>query len=662
MMQSEQIMKGLWKEFIARHDIDAQSVRPDILESWKRCLGHVDPIQKVNRKVSTEKEFGDLLERSRELLEIGGPVLDALYKFVEGSGFVAVLADADGYLLKVIGDPEVMDAVTQINLVPGADWSEAVIGTNAIGTCIVADKPLQIYAYEHWCVCNHVGVCSGSPIHDPSTGRTLGVLDITASEYARVHPHTLGMVVAAVGSIEGQIAAKRSGIRLARADNYKNLIMESISDGLLTVDNSGVITHINQRAIELLSLYGNPLGENIYGVLKKRFGKQENYRELVTVLNSQENVDGEFVTIFTSSGVIKCTVIYRCMWENDVVTGKTLVIQEISRIRRIINRVAGNRAQTVFSDLVGKNRQFLECVEMAKRAAKTASNVLLTGESGTGKDLFSQAIHNASTRMGESYIAINCAAIPRDLLGSELFGYTGGAFTGASRSGNPGKFELADQGTIFLDEIGEMPLEMQASLLRVLEEKAITRIGGRDPISVDVRIIAATNKDIEKEVERGNFRYDLFYRLDVISIKLPPLRERRDDIPMLVEHLARKIGTTMNKEIRRIDPGFIDVCIDCNWPGNVRELQNMIEKALSFTSGPVLSAGDLPPQWFEGLHRSGAQPASPWDRKLRDAGTSAERRVIMEAIAKNRGNKCMAARELGIARSSLYRKLKETSI
>lgn len=662
MMHSEQRMKNLWKDFVTEHGIDAQSVRPEILDSWKRCLGRVDPFQKANQKVSTEKEFGDLLERSRELLEIGGPVVDALYKFVEGSGFVAVLSDANGYLLKVIGDPDVMDAVTQINLVPGADWSESVIGTNAIGTCIVADKPLQIYAYEHWCVCNHVGVCSASPIHDPSTGRTLGVLDITASEYARVHPHTLGMVVAAVGSVEGQIAAKRSGIRSERADKYKNLIMESISDGLLTVDNSGVITHINQRAIELLSLYGNPLGENIYGVLKKRFGRQENYKELVTVLNSRENVDGEFVTIYTSSGVIKCTVIYRCMWENDAVTGKTLVIQEISRIRRIINRVAGNRAQTVFSDIVGKNTQFLECVEMAKRAAKTASNVLLTGESGTGKDLFSQAIHNASTRMDESYIAINCAGIPRDLLGSELFGYTGGAFTGANRSGNPGKFELADHGTIFFDEIGEMPLEMQASLLRVLEEKAITRIGGRDSISVDVRIIAATNKDIKREVERGNFRYDLFYRLDVLSIKLPPLRERRDDIPLLIDHLARKIVATLNKEIRRIDPGFIDVCIDCDWPGNVRELQNIIEKALSFTSGPILSISDLPPQWFEGLHRTGAQPAGRGERKLREAGSLAERRVIMEAIAKNRGNKCMAARELGIARSSLYRKLKEMRV
>ena len=659
MMQSGQGMKNLWKDFVTERDIDAQSVRPDILASWKRCRGRVDPFQKMNRKVSTEKEFGERLKRSRELLEIGGPVVDALYKFVEGSGFVTVLSDADGYLLKVIGDPDVMEAVTLINLVPGADWSEPVIGTNAIGTCIVADKPLQIYAYEHWCVCNHVGVCSASPIHDPSTGRTLGVLDITASEYARVHPHTLGMVVAAVGSIEGQIAAKRSGIRLESADRYKNLIMESISDGLLTVDNSGVITHINQRAIELLSLYGNPLGENIYGVLKKRFGRQENYKELVTVLNSRENVDGEFITIYTSSGVIKCTVIYRCMWENDAVTGKTLVIQEISRIRRIINRVAGNRAQTVFSDIVGKNARFLECVEMAKRAARTASNVLLTGESGTGKDLFSQAIHNASTRMEESYIAINCAAIPRDLLGSELFGYTGGAFTGANRNGNPGKFELADHGTIFFDEIGEMPLEMQASLLRVLEEKAITRIGGRDSISVDVRIIAATNKDIELEVRRGNFRYDLFYRLDVISIKLPPLRERRGDIPLLIEHLARKIMSTLNKEIRRIDPGFIDVCIDCDWPGNIRELQNMIEKALSFTAGSVLSVGDLPPQWFEGLHRAEVPPAGQGEKKLREAGSLAEKRVIIEAIAKNFGNKRMAARELGIARSSLYRKLKE---
>ena len=637
MMHSEQRMKNLWKDFITEHDIDAQSVRPEILDSWKRCLGRVDPFQKVNKKVSTEKEFGDLLERSRELLDIAGPVMDALYKFVEGSGFVAVLSDANGYILKVVGDPDVVDIVRKVNLVPGADWSEKVMGTNAIGTCLAAGKPLQIYAYEHWCVCTHVGVCSASPIRDPILGGTIGVLNITAAEFARVHPHTLGMVVAAVGSIEGQIERKRNGMRSELADRYKNLIIESISDGLLTIDNSGIITQINQNAIEFLSLYGNPLGENLYSVLKKRFGAQENYKELIVVLDSRENVDGEFITIYSGAGVIKCTVTYRCLWENDVVAGKTLVIQELSRIKRIVNRVAGNRAQTYFSDIIGGNKKFLECVELAARAARTSSNILLTGESGTGKDLFAQAIHNGSSRAKESYIAINCAAIPRDLLGSELFGYTEGSFTGATRGGNPGKFELADHGTIFLDEIGEMPLDMQTSLLRVLEEKAVTRIGGRAPISVDIRIITATNKNIEKEVSRGNFRYDLYYRLDVIAIKLPPLRERKDDIPLLIDYLARKIASAMNKVIRQIDPKFVDLCMNSDWPGNIRELQNVVEKALSLVKGPVLSIRDLPPHWFENLNKSEEISSGRGENTLKVAGHTAEGRVIMATLTKAGG-------------------------
>lgn len=661
-MIPEQQMKSIWKDFVAGRDIDHENVRPAILSSWRRCLGRVNPFQKVNEVVMPEVEYRKLAEANRELLEIGGPVMDALYSFVKGSGFVAVLSDAAGHLLKVIGDPEVMEAVRRINLIPGADWSEPVMGTNAIGTCLLFDKPIQIYAYEHWCVCNQVGVCSAAPIHDPISGRTAGVLDITAAEYARVHPHTLGMVVAAVGSIEGQIAAKRNWMRSNLSDKYKNLIIESMSDGLLTIDNSGVITHINQKAIEFLSLYGNPLGENVYSILKKRFGKSENYRELVAVMDSRENVDGEFVTIYTSSGVIKCTMTLRCLWQNDVVAGKTLVIQEITRIRKIVNRVAGNRAQTQFPDIVGRNMKFVECVDVARRAAKTSSNVLLTGESGTGKDLFAQAIHNASSRANESYIAINCAAIPRDLLGSELFGYTAGAFTGASRSGSPGKFELADHGTIFLDEIGEMPLDMQTSLLRVLEERSITRIGGGEPISVDIRIVAATNKDIEREVDKGNFRSDLYYRLNVVAIRLPPLRERTDDIPILIEHLARKIAATMGKEIRQIDSDFIDVCLGCDWPGNVRELQNVVEKALNLAKGPALSIRDMPLQWFESLHRAEDAAPARGERKLREASLSAESQAIMAALTRSRGNKRAAATELGIARSSLYRKLKEMGL
>jgi transcriptional regulator of acetoin/glycerol metabolism len=649
----------IWKEFIRGGYYNPEKVRPEILGSWQRCLGKVDPFQKVCSVILAEKEFENLCQDNKELLEVSSPVMDDLYKFVQGSGFVIALSESSGYLLKIIGDQDVIDTVSKINFTPGANWSESVMGTNALGTCISINKPIQVYGSEHWGICVRVGVCSSSPVHDPDSGYIIGALDMTAADCKKVHSHTLGMVVAAVGSIEGQMAAKRNMMRSQHADKFKTLIVESISDGLLTIDNSGVITHINQRATDFLALYGNLLGENIYAVLKKRFGKQENYKDIISVLNSKEKVDNEFVTIFTESGVIRCTITSRCLWEENRVTGKIIAIQEISKIKKIVNRVAGNRAQTFFSDIIGQNKTFLECIEVAVKAAKTSSNVLLIGESGTGKDLFAQAIHNSSSRASEPYVAINCAAIPRDLLGCELFGYTEGAFTGAKRGGNPGKFELADRGTIFLDEIGEMPLDMQISLLRALEEKAITRIGGHGAIPVDVRIISATNKDLSKEVSLGNFRSDLYYRLNVIPIELPPLRERKEDIPFLIVHLTKKISHTMRKEIEQIDPEFIETCLSYSWPGNVRELQNLIEKAISLTNEPVLSIRNLPPHSFAAFDNDLFLEKYLGKRILKKARINAESELIRISLAKSRGNKCLAAKELGIARSSLYRKLKE---
>lgn len=662
MIAPQQEMKAIWKEAVRGGHIDPQKVRPEILNSWHRCVGKVDSFQTSNQVILTQKEFEKIWDKNKELIEIGSPVMDSLYKFVMGSGFIIAISEANGIILKIIGDHDIIDRVRRINFIPGAKWNESVMGTNAVGTCIIANKPLQVYAYEHWNICVHVGVCSGAPIHDPDSDKIIGALNMTAAECEKVHPHTLGMVVAAVGSIEGQIAAKRSWMRTQLDDKYKNLIMESISDGLLTIDNSGTITHINQKAIDLLALYENPLGENLYNVLKKRFGRQENYKDLLSLLNSRDNADGEFVTIFTGAGVIKCTVTSRCLWEKDFVNGKIIAIQELSRIKKIVNRVAGNRARTFFSDIIGQNKKFLDCIDMALKGAKTSSNILLIGESGTGKDLFAQAIHNSSSRANGPYIAINCAAIPRDLLGSEFFGYDEGAFTGAKRGGNPGKFELADHGTIFLDEIGEMPLDMQTSLLRALEEKAVMRIGGRETIPVDVRIIAASNKDLAKEVNLGYFRPDLYYRLNVIAIELPPLRERKEDILLLVEYISKKIAFAMKKEIKQIDPEFIEVCLSYNWPGNVRELQNMIEKAISLTNEPVLSIRNLPPNNFMNLHKiRGGQP-NGGKNLLKEASLQNQTELIMTSLAKNRGNKCSAARELGIARSSLYRKLKEMGL
>lgn len=662
-MLSQQEMKAIWKDYVLTGYTDPAQVRPAILESWERCKGKVDPFQKTCPVILTPAELDKRRAANSELLEIARPVMNNLYRFVAGSGFVVALADAQGYLLEIIGDPEALELVGRANFVAGADWSEEVMGTNAVGTALALGQPIQIYAYEHWSICVHVGICSGAPIRDPDTGEIIGVLDMTGS-FEKVHSHTLGMVVAAVGSIEGQMAARRNWQRTALADQYKTLIMESMSDGLVAIDNAGVITHINRKAMQFLALDKDPVGQNIYTVLKRHFGRQENYRDLLRVIESREKIADEFLDLHTPAGLFRCMVTTRRIWENESIIGEIIILQDICRVNRLVGRVVGGQARTTFADLIGKEKKFLESIELAVHAAKTSSNVLLLGESGTGKDLFAQAIHNSSSRRHGPFIAVNCAAIPRDLLGSELFGYVDGAFTGAKKGGNPGKFELANGGTLFLDEIGDMPLEMQTSLLRVIEDTAVTRIGSGEAIPVDVRIITATNKDLSQEVARGNFRSDLYYRLNVISIELPPLRERKADLPLLVEYLARKIAMSSGAEITGIAPGFIEACQAYDWPGNVRELRNVIERAVSLARDNTLTARHLPPFLAQLGAGNNGKPAAlaRKSESLKIASLDAESQVIITCLEKCKGNRSLAAKQLGIARSTLYRKMRELGL
>jgi len=304
-------------------------------------------------------------------------------------------------------------------------------------------------------------------------------------------------------------------------------------------------------------------------------------------------------------------------------------------------------------------------IEICKNVASYQTNILLLGESGTGKDLVAQAIHNASKRKAQPFVALNCAAIPRELIASELFGYEEGAFTGARKGGNPGKFELADMGTLFLDEIGEMPLDLQSSLLRVLEDQMVIRLGGREPKPVNVRIIAATNKQLKQEIEKGNFRCDLFYRLNVITVELPPLRERQDDIELLSRSFLDKINERLGKMVNHIDYEVLQVFKAYNWPGNIRELQNTIERAVHLSQGESISMRDIPRDIVEYGNHSAAKPnnnqAVEKDIDQNHSFKEIEERLIREYLQKY-GNKKRVAKELGIARSTLYRKFEEYGI
>ncbi len=328
-------------------------------------------------------------------------------------------------------------------------------------------------------------------------------------------------------------------------------------------------------------------------------------------------------------------------------------------------------ARYSFASIVGTSGRMNSIFQTMDRIARVDGTVLLTGESGTGKELVARAIHFAGPRKSAPFVVVNCGAIPRDLIESEFFGHSKGAFTDA-RSETTGKFELAHGGTIFLDEVGELPLEAQVKLLRVLGEREIVKVGGTKTIPIDVRVIAATNKVLEEEVRKGRFREDLYFRLAVLSLHLPPLRERREDIPLLCEHFLRKYGTELKTEARAISKGALDLLLRYDWPGNVRELENVIYEAMVLADGPVIDEHGLPSRLRgeiaaeEGEDHGLAPGARTAGDSLREAAQaaaeSAERVLIEKALLEAGGNRTLAARKLGVSRKTLFNKMKSLGI
>jgi two-component system NtrC family response regulator len=313
----------------------------------------------------------------------------------------------------------------------------------------------------------------------------------------------------------------------------------------------------------------------------------------------------------------------------------------------------------LWGNIVGNSKAMEKVFTMMKRVADTPTTVLISGESGTGKEIIARGIHNASSRSNAPFVSVNCSAIPENLLESELFGYEKGAFTGALNM-KQGKFEFANGGTLFLDEVGEMALALQVKLLRVLQEHEFQRVGGNREIRVDVRIIAATNKDLREEVEEGRFREDLFFRLNVVHIMVPPLRDRREDIPFLVAHVMEKLRTKLGQDIHHVEPEVMTALYRYSWPGNVRELENVIERALVLCRGRSITPEDLPPEIRESPEiEEGLDRLISWERGLAETLDAIEERMIRQALKKAANVQAQAAKILGISRSNLQYKMKK---
>ncbi len=419
--------------------------------------------------------------------------------------------------------------------------------------------------------------------------------------------------------------------------------LEAISDGVLSLDRHGKITSINAVAARIL-------GTTIAGALKDL----HDLGFLRLTLEQGEELDGRVTRIGTGEYLVNARVIRS---DTQGVVGAVVTLTEMKRAQQVAQRIVGSPARYSFGDLIGQAPSLRRRLQLAEAAARSDSSVLVTGESGTGKEVLAQAIHNASPRAPGPFVGINCSAIPRELLESELFGYEGGAFTGAKRGGHPGKFELAEGGTILLDEIGDMPIEMQAKLLRVLQEKRVHRIGGTREVELNARVIATTNRDLDEESEKGRFRRDLLFRLKVIHIQLPSLSERTSDIPLLVSHYLGLFAVRLGKSVRALAPHVMESFLRYHWPGNIRELENVLEAEVNLATEEQTVLDQVP----EGIRpRAGAQEtvAETITRGSPRTLEQSEREMLVQALAQSGGSIPEVARQLGISRGTVYNKLR----
>lgn len=636
-----------WQRFVNGNLAINNSIIPGyIMDSWVRCRRYgVNPGQATVHDALSGRELQECLERNESLIASSLPFMQNLYSFLQGSGFVISLCDRKGVLIMVTGDRSVITKVQRGNFVQGASWTEAEAGTNGVGTLLEVRRPLQIFAGQHYCKDYHRQTASSAPIFDPQ-GEFIGGIVMTG-RYYKTTPHTLGMTVAAAQAIENELLMKKALMEIRLANSYQETVMSSIPEAMITINNKGFISTMNENAKRIFS---HQFKNIKFQDIAEMFGHKN--EQLFKLINQKKRVTDVEVRISTNNQVNDYTLTTNTIRtpEGEYV-GKLIILNEIKRVKTLVNKMIGAKAKLSFDDICGASPKFLEIINQAYLASQSNSNALLLGKSGTGKDIISQAIHNASSRKHGPYLAINCAAIPRDLIASELFGYTEGAFTGSRRGGGQGKFELADGGTIFLDEIAEIPLELQAVLLRVIEDKSVTRIGGTQVRLVNVRIVAATNKNLSEEIEKGTFREDLYYRLNVFVIHMPSLNERLDDIPLLVDLFVARASKTMGKRIDKISNKVIESFINYPWPGNVRELQNTIERMMNFVKSNELTE-DLIPKEIREYHLTLTAPSN--FESLEDV----ERQMLVSMLDKTI-TKSQIAKKMRISRTTLYRKLEK---
>jgi transcriptional regulator of acetoin/glycerol metabolism len=623
-----------------------------LLRSWERCrmaglevnIGsrNCELIEAEKLKLAHE-QYGTLIAHSRSIMA-------HVYEQIRHSGSLVLLANAEGLVLHSIGDADFIDRAEQVALQPGAHWEEGRRGTNAIGTALSERSAIEVVGAEHFLECNGLLTCSAAPFVD-SHGDVIGVLNISgdARGYQR---HTMGLARMMASLVEKRLFESEYARELLVCFHSKPEYVGSLGEGLAAVAQDGRILAINAIGLEILGLRRDEATRGHCAML---------FDASIGTLIDRARQDYQAISSFALLNGQQLFVRLRGNLPPQAMAMRS-TDRPTARSARPRSPTEGEAATLTLDSLATGDARLQLAIDRARRVLGRDIPILIQGESGAGKEMFAKAIHNSGLRSAAPFVALNCAAIPENLIESELFGYQGGAFTGARKEGAAGKIQQAHGGTLFLDEIGDMPLTLQARLLRVLQERSVTPLGGNRSIAVDISLVCATHRRLKDEVASRRFREDLYYRINGLSVTLPALRERTD-LRQLVDTLIRTEAVGRPITVSAIAH---EAFARYAWPGNIRQLCNVIRVAIALLDDDeeVITEAQLPEELLEKLPEamvSGINVSALTPQPHADETTGSldeiERGVVRRTLEAQGGNISAAARLLGVSRNTLYRKL-----
>jgi transcriptional regulator of acetoin/glycerol metabolism len=599
-----------WEKFLNREPEAALSLTGAVVASWQRSLSlGVNPAGRAAPLAAIGERYLALRHRNRDLINASADIFGRIESMLADSRCMMLLTDPFGIVLETAGDHGTLGEGERIHLVAGGQWNEDTMGTNGIGTALAIGQPAQVHGPEHFCEGIKAWTCAAAPIHHPITGKILGVLDISGppTTYQRGN---LSLAVATARQIETALAEKAQRERARLLEHCLSVAPTHGQAELLVLDRTGRVVFANGKPEAFAQV--------------PPFEPDQKIEDWLNRLPEQIRTSGNFEPVQMDGRLVGAIMFNRPPLAQKP---KTL-------------------ATGAFANIIGASPAIAKMIDQAAQLAQRRVALLIQGETGTGKEVLVRAIHEAAGPT-QPLIVFNCGAASKDLLAAELFGHVRGAFTGALHEGRLGRFELAHGGILCLDEIGELPLDMQPVLLRVLEEGVVYRVGDTQGRPVDIRLIAMTNRNLRCEVAAGRFRADLFYRLSVTSIEIPPLRDRAGDAALLIAHFNNTLSQKHDIPPLRFASEALQALEAYAWPGNIRELRNVVE-GLLLTGAHDITPDDLPAEI------SASKPAPP-SLRLEDTARAA----MLQAINSCDGNLSEAARQLGISRSTLHRRMRE---